>query len=304
MASVQAEKTELKEEGIIEAATDLAQDPNSKVNPDTVEDALVKETRESGAPAYQFDPNASPEDKAAAAQARLPPGFHHDKKPTGVAVITDKDDGKADYDLPPPRSATALIAEDANAPEGQKGDMDEDMRWARNRTGWAPKLHEERTAEEEAEGTLLDHQTFLEGRISDKFYGDWYHNAGVIAFACLSSWIIAIFGGGVGWVLLIMAACSTYYRTSLRRVRRNFRDDINREMAKARLETDHESLEWINSFLVKFWPIYAPVLCDTIISSVDQVLSTSTPAFLDSLRLKTFILGTKPPPSRTCQDIP
>ena len=66
-------------------------------------------------------------------------------------------------------------------------------------------------------------------------------------------------------------------------------------MAKTKLETDHESLEWINSFLVKFWPIYAPVLCDTIIASVDQVLSTATPPFLDSLRLKTFILGTKPP---------
>ena len=78
-------------------------------------------------------------------------------------------------------------------------------------------------------------------------------------------------------------------------MRRNFRDDLQREMAKSRLETDHESLEWINSFLVKFWPIYAPVLCDTIINSVDQVLSTSTPAFLDSLRMKTFILGTKPP---------
>lgn len=124
---------------------------------------------------------------------------------------------------------------------------------------------------------------------------DWYHNAGVIAFACLGSWVIAILGGGLAWIFLIMAACSTYYRTSLRRVRRNFRDDINREMSKQRLETDNESLEWINSFLVKFWPIYAPVLCDTIINSVDQVLSTATPAMLDSLRLKTFILGTKPP---------
>lgn len=92
-----------------------------------------------------------------------------------------------------------------------------------------------------------------------------------------------------------MAACGTYYRTSIRRVRRNFRDDVNREMAKQRLETDTESLEWINSFLVKFWPIYAPVLCDTVINSVDQVLSTATPAMLDSLRLKTFVLGTKPP---------
>ena len=159
---------------------------------------------------------------------------------------------------------------------------------------------------------MLDHQTWLESRIEDKFFGglyidimdvflpltrstDWYHNTGVIIFACLASWVVAVLGGGLGWVFLIMATCGTYYRTSIRRVRRNFRDDVNREMAKNRLETDNESLEWINSFLVKFWPIYAPVLCETIINSVDQVLSTSTPAFLDSLRLKHFILGTKPP---------
>ena len=114
-------------------------------------------------------------------------------------------------------------------------------------------------------------------------------------FACLASWVVAILGGGLAWVFIIMACCGTYYRTSIRRVRRNFRDDVYREMAKARLETDTESLEWINSFLVKFWPIYAPVLCETIIASVDQVLSTSTPAFLDSMRMKFFTLGTKPP---------
>lgn len=124
---------------------------------------------------------------------------------------------------------------------------------------------------------------------------DWYHNAAVIGFACLSSWLVAVLGGGLGWVFLVMAACATYYRTSIRRTRRNFRDDVNREMAKSRLETDNESLEWINSFLVKFWPIYQPVLCETIVNSVDQVLSTSTPAFLDSMRLKTFTLGSKPP---------
>lgn len=124
---------------------------------------------------------------------------------------------------------------------------------------------------------------------------DWYHNTGVIIFACLSSWFVAVLGGGLAWVFLIMAVCGTYYRTSLRRVRRNFRDDVQRELAKNRLETDTESLEWINSFLVKFWPIFQPVLAETIINSVDQVLSTSTPAFLDSLRMKTFTLGNKPP---------
>ena len=124
---------------------------------------------------------------------------------------------------------------------------------------------------------------------------DWFHNTGVIVFACLASWVVAMVGGGLAWVFLVMAACGTYYRTSIRRVRRNFRDDITREMAKSRLENDHESLEWINSFLVKFWPIYAPQLAMGIVQSVDQVLSTSTPAFLDSMRMKTFTLGTKPP---------
>lgn len=114
-------------------------------------------------------------------------------------------------------------------------------------------------------------------------------------FASISSWLVAALGGGLGWVLIILAACSTYYRTSLRRVRRNFRDDINREMSLKKLENDNESLEWINAFMVKFWPIYQPVLAETIINSVDQVLSSATPAFLDSLKLKTFTLGTKPP---------
>ena len=149
--------------------------------------------------------------------------------------------------------------------------------------------------EEEANTSLLDHTTWVEGKLDDKFFGDWYHNTGIIIFACLSSWTVALLGGGLAWVFIVMACCGTYYRTSIRRVRRNFRDDVTREMAKARLETDHESLEWINGFLLKFWPIYAPVLCETIINSVDQVLSTSTPAFLDSLRMKFFTLGTKPP---------
>ena len=124
---------------------------------------------------------------------------------------------------------------------------------------------------------------------------DWYHNAAVIAFACLASWLVAVLGGGLAWVFIVMAICSTYYRTSLRRVRRNFRDDITRELALKKLDTDNESVEWINSFLVKFWPIYQPVLAQTVINSVDQVLSGATPAFLDSLKLKTFTLGSKPP---------
>lgn len=59
--------------------------------------------------------------------------------------------------------------------------------------------------------------------------------------------------------------------------------------------TEHESADWINNFLDRFWLIYEPVLSATIVSSVDQILSVSTPPFLDSIRLSTFTLGSKAP---------
>ena len=124
---------------------------------------------------------------------------------------------------------------------------------------------------------------------------DWYHNAGIIAFACMSTWFITKIGGGLAWIILIGSICATYYRTSIKRVRRNVRDDLTREFAKQRLETDTESLEWMNSFIVKFWPIYQPILAATVINTVDGILAYNCPAFLDSMRLKDFSLGTKPP---------
>ncbi|KAJ4299908.1 Tricalbin-2 [Kalmusia sp. IMI 367209] len=285
--------SELKQQGAIEAA----QDPNSSVTADQAENKMLAEARKGGSAAFKFDPDATPEEKAAQAKAQVPKGFHHERKPNAAVLASDTNATGPKYDLPAPSKAGAIEAA-PTSPTSDKANghlpkLDEDDEWGR--VGWAPRFGMPGSENQDDEGTLLDHQTFLEGKLEDKFYGDWYHNTGVIIFACLSSWVVAVLGGGLGWVFCIMAICGTYYRTSIRRVRRNARDDLNREMAKNKLETDTESLEWINSFLVKFWPIYAPVLCKSIVASVDQVLSTSTPAFLESLRLKEFVLGTKPP---------
>ncbi|CAG8954387.1 hypothetical protein HYFRA_00006014 [Hymenoscyphus fraxineus] len=293
-----SEAAELKTQGVIEAA----QDPNSFTTAGDAQRKMVAESKKAGVAAFNFDPDASSEQKAAQARARVPEGFHHEHKSKGVAVPTDIDDGgPGAYDLPSPTTAGAIAApshqKDASGKPLTNGVADEleyedYERWV-ERTGWAPRFGNGDDDDEDT--TLLDHQTWVEGKLDDKFFGDWYHNTAVIVFACLSSWFVATLGGGLGWVFIIMAICGTYYRTSLRRVRRNFRDDVNREMAKHKLETDTESLEWMNSFLVKFWPIFQPVLAETIINSVDQVLSTATPAFLDSLKMKTFTLGSKPP---------
>lgn len=294
--SLEKSAGELKAQGVVEAA----QDPNSSVTADDAQQKIVTESRKAGVPAFTFDPDASPEEKAAQARAHVPAGFHHQHKSKGVAVPTDIDDGKPGaYDLPPPSTAGAIAVTPAKGKDGApltNGHMEKEdqERWV-ERAGWAPRFGNGSSGDSIKSESLADHQTWVEGKLDDKFFGDWYHNTAVIIFASLSSWLVAVLGGGLAWVFLIMAICGTYYRTSIRRVRRNFRDDVNRELAKQKLETDTESLEWINSFMVKFWPIFQPVLAETVINSVDQVLSTSTPAFLDSLRMKTFTLGNKPP---------
>ena len=60
---------ELKQQGAIETAQNAAQDPQSDVRPEDAEKVLLDETKKAGMPAYQFDPDASPEEKAAAAQS-------------------------------------------------------------------------------------------------------------------------------------------------------------------------------------------------------------------------------------------
>ncbi|GAB7341289.1 hypothetical protein MBLNU457_7560t1 [Dothideomycetes sp. NU457] len=279
------QESEIKQQGIIEAAQ------TNKISAEAAEQAVLAEAKQSGAAAFQFDPNASAEEKAAQAKSYMPEHARPHREHKAATLATDQDDGTGpDYDLPSPTKDGVLPP----ASPGQIATAHQEKEDEWSKVGWAPRFGNPADKEQD-QGTLLDHQTYLEGKIPENLFGDWYHNTAVIIFACLSSWVIAVLGGGLAWVFLVMAACGTYYRTSLRRVRRNFRDDVHRQMAKAKLETDHESLEWINSFLVKFWPIYAPVLCATIVNSVDQVLSTSTPAFLDSMRMKFFTLGTKPP---------
>jgi hypothetical protein len=62
---MQSQVAELKQQGALEAA----RDPNSRVTAEDAERKMVKETVNAGHRAYQFDPNASPEEKAAQARA-------------------------------------------------------------------------------------------------------------------------------------------------------------------------------------------------------------------------------------------
>ena len=68
-SSVDGTKGELKQQGAIETAQNAAQDPQSNLTAEDAEKVLLDETKKAGMPAYQFNPDASPEEKAAEAQA-------------------------------------------------------------------------------------------------------------------------------------------------------------------------------------------------------------------------------------------
>jgi hypothetical protein len=83
--------------------------------------------------------------------------------------------GPPQYDLPSTDKATEEVKQAAALNEGEKkptqnGQLTEDQRWARDRTGWAPQFVQPDEKREEVE-TLLDHRTFLEEKLGDKFFG-------------------------------------------------------------------------------------------------------------------------------------
>ncbi|KAF7437156.1 hypothetical protein PC9H_003992 [Pleurotus ostreatus] len=284
---------------------------NGNANQQAAVNGLLERDSNNGRVAvHQFDPDATPAEKAASAgksrdklkSANDQPGageqeVHIDSGESNVIpTITIED-----HDTETPKitakdvspATVADVAKDESSkvpgalPEGRAPEIPDWYKVGWRATSGIDNLPLEE-GEEKDKGVLA---MFL----SEQYYGDWYHNAAIIFFAVFASHFMTRFNFGWGWLLITLAICNTYYSTSLERVRRRARDDIQRELVKTRLASEHESADWINNFLDRFWLIYEPVLSATVVSSVDQVLSSNTPPFLDSLRLSTFTLGTKAP---------
>lgn len=65
MSNLSSRAGELKSQG----AAIAAQDPNNKVTAEDAEGVMTDESKKAGIPAFQFDPDASPEEKAAQARS-------------------------------------------------------------------------------------------------------------------------------------------------------------------------------------------------------------------------------------------
>lgn len=139
------------------------------------------------------------------------------------------------------------------------------------------------------------------GSVFDTFlpsvaYGDWYHNAGYLVVGGLLSWIIGWFRFSLAPVFVVMVASAIMYRSSVRKYRQHLRDEAQREFTIKSIETDYETMDWLNVFLEKFWHFLEPSIAQIVTDQVNPILAASpAPAFIKSLWLDSFTAGTKPP---------
>ncbi|PVU93427.1 hypothetical protein BB561_003292 [Smittium simulii] len=109
------------------------------------------------------------------------------------------------------------------------------------------------------------------------------------------TYLLTWLGFGFFGFLIASSFGAQWYYNSITRFRRAARDDIARGFEKDRLVNNGESAAWMNEFLSRFWVFYEPVLCATVVQVAEGILDQQTPAFLDSLKLSTFTLGSKAP---------
>ena len=143
---------------------------------------------------------------------------------------------------------------------------------------------------------LLRNAKNIEGYIVDHFYGDWFWNTSLMLGTCLFAWLVARLGGGILSLGLVLLFTNSVYRAEFRRFNRNIRDDMARVKANNRLVNELETMEWMNSFLDKFWVIYMPALSETVMFQANEVLKDQAPGFgIEKLSLDEFTLGSKAP---------
>ncbi|PHZ11710.1 uncharacterized protein RHIMIDRAFT_313919 [Rhizopus microsporus ATCC 52813] len=117
---------------------------------------------------------------------------------------------------------------------------------------------------------------------------------------------VIIYVVGIGFYIMVQLGASgiitfmigllfivSYYQIYQERFRQRAKDDIQREINQLSLEMI-EGAEWLNRFLQKLWLIFEPVLSTYVIENLDTYLVDYLPNFLDSVRLSTFTLGSKP----------
>ncbi|KAI5950806.1 TCB1 [Candida jiufengensis] len=143
---------------------------------------------------------------------------------------------------------------------------------------------------------LLSKGSIFDQYLPAVMYGDWYHNTAFLILGGLLSWIIGWFRFSVAPLFFVMVIFGLLYRASVKKYRGVLREHAQREFSVKRIEDDYETMDWCNYFLEKFWYFLEPSISQIVCDQANPILAgLPIPAFVQSVWLDTFTLGTKPP---------
>lgn len=139
--------------------------------------------------------------------------------------------------------------------------------------------------------------TLLDSYLPDALYGDWYHSVGLLIGAGLLSFIIGWFNFSIAPVFFVTLAASVYYRASIKKYRSVVRDQLQREFTIKHIENDYETMDWLNTFLDKYWIYLEPSISQIVTEQVNPILATNEaiPPFVKAIWIDQFTAGIKPP---------
>jgi len=113
--------------------------------------------------------------------------------------------------------------------------------------------------------------------------------------AIFFSWLITKMGLSVAFVLLNIVFFSIIYAFTGRILTKKYEMKMRSEVQKQNLDTNQESIEWLNFLLQKIWGTIEPVATEMVPEIVDSILKENCPSFLHSIRLTKFNLGSEAP---------
>lgn len=132
--------------------------------------------------------------------------------------------------------------------------------------------------------------------ICEKYYSDFYWNCWLAVGTLFFAWLAGFIGGGILTLIGVLLWCSTIYRSEFRRFGVDLRDTMSRVSASESLDSRMETMDWLNSFLAKFWVIYMPALSEMVITQANNILKdVEPPTPIKKLSLDEFTLGSKAP---------
>lgn len=130
--------------------------------------------------------------------------------------------------------------------------------------------------------------------VLDHLYSDWYCNTVLPIGVSFFAYSFARLGFSSLWLGVVFLCAVSVYKAEFRRFTRNVKDDMARIHSSNRLEDELESMEWMNSFMSKFWVIYMPALSDLVMFQANEIMKDQAPGFgIDAICLQEFTLGSK-----------